>query len=121
MCVRERERRREREKKREIDRETEKYTGFLACSSTLTSATSGRSFACLTQHFRIIENTFSGQPSGLSKVLPCTQNEMLFSCCGDHKRATKYRSLLRKITYKDKASYDFLVAEMTVLQGGEDS
>ena len=37
-----------------------------------------------------------------------------------HKRATKYRSLLQKMTYKDKGSYTHL-CHTHILQGGEDS
>ena len=40
-----------------------------------------------------------------------------------HKRATKYRALLRKMTYKDKGSYESSppCTRMPLVQGGEDA
>jgi len=43
----------------------------------------------------------STSPTGWRRIIRCPKLQIIF-----HKRATKYRSLLRKMTYKDKGSYE---------------
>jgi len=62
-------------------------TVFFVCTH------SGRYFVCVCTH--IVD-------TGRQRLIGSPKSQVIF-----HKRATKYRSLWRKMTYEDKGSYEF--------------
>jgi len=61
-------------------------------------------------HATLVDN-FRHVPTRRYRVAKTHKLQIIF-----HKRATKYRSLLRKMTYKDKASYESSPPYMTPLR-----
>ena len=63
------------------------------------------SFICVTFCWHVSANALTwcwhDFPTGWRRLTGCPKSQIIF-----HKRATKYRSLLRKMTYKDKGSYE---------------